>query len=255
MPGLVVVNADDWGLDAHTTDSILTCFESSSISSTTAMIWMEDSDRAAALGRERGLAAGLHLNLDTPFTDSKVPTSVRRAHERVVPWFASHPRHLATYNASRKFQRDVDASIASQLESFRTEYDREPTHIDGHHQVHVAWNVVTSRALPPDIAVRTTHSRSVRRHRIPDRAIRWCHTAWLRHRFRTTDFLFDIRQIHPDLGGTRARELDAARSATIEVMTHPGVEDEYRVLQSGPWHSFLTSIRLGSFSDLPRHRP
>jgi hypothetical protein len=40
--GLLIINADDWGRDAHTTDNILDCALRGTISSVSAMLFMED---------------------------------------------------------------------------------------------------------------------------------------------------------------------------------------------------------------------
>src|SRR2546425_11816891 len=68
--GLLIVNADDWGRDPRTTGRILDCALWGAVSSVSAMVFMEDSERAAALARERRIEAGLHLNLTTPFSAS-----------------------------------------------------------------------------------------------------------------------------------------------------------------------------------------
>jgi predicted glycoside hydrolase/deacetylase ChbG (UPF0249 family) len=65
--GALIINADDWGRSRETTDRTLECWERGSISSVSAMVFMEDSVRAAALARERGIDTGLHLNFTTPF--------------------------------------------------------------------------------------------------------------------------------------------------------------------------------------------
>ena len=42
-----MINADDWGRDARTTDRILECFQHGVLSSASGMVFMEDSERAA----------------------------------------------------------------------------------------------------------------------------------------------------------------------------------------------------------------
>ena len=56
--GRLVINADDWGRTRDTTDRTLECHERGSVSSVSAMVFMEDSERAAALARERDMDAG-----------------------------------------------------------------------------------------------------------------------------------------------------------------------------------------------------
>ena len=58
--GALVINADDWGRDRDTTDHTLECIRAGSVSSVSAMVFMEDSEGAAARAREQGIDAGLH---------------------------------------------------------------------------------------------------------------------------------------------------------------------------------------------------
>ena len=135
---MLIINADDWGYDAHTTTRALTCVERGSISSVSAMVFMEDSERAAAVARDRGIDAGLHLNLDTPF--SKVPMTaatwrntkpgsrvsfIVRSHARFSTpgWFAHsnmscHPNWLST-NVCTARHRDgsTDTTICTWLQT------------------------------------------------------------------------------------------------------------------------------------------
>jgi hypothetical protein len=86
----------------------------------------------------------------------------------------------------------------------------------------------------------------------PSRAVRRARNALIARRFRTTDWLFDLRELHPRLGGMRLEDkLGLARSQSVEVMTHPAVGDEYELLVSEDWRSAVAGLRQGSFSDLP----
>jgi hypothetical protein len=51
VSGLLIVNADDWGGSEATTDAILATFEAGRITSTSGMVHMPDSDRAAEIAR------------------------------------------------------------------------------------------------------------------------------------------------------------------------------------------------------------
>ena len=57
--GALVINADDWGRDRDTTDHTLECIRAGSVSSVSAMVFMEDSEGAAARAREQGI--GRHV--------------------------------------------------------------------------------------------------------------------------------------------------------------------------------------------------
>jgi predicted glycoside hydrolase/deacetylase ChbG (UPF0249 family) len=251
--GFVIVNADEWGLSGLVTDAILDCLQAGAITSISAMVWMPDSERAASLAREQSVPSGLHLNLDAGFADAGAPRSVRSAQERVIPWFTSPRRHhIGSFNASPAFRRSLDTSIESQLEEFRLRYGRDPTHVDGHHHVHLAWNVLTSRAIPDGMAMRTT--RRMDAASVPLRALRSLREGWLRHRFRSTDYFYDLRWLALANGRPGSANLDLLRrtgSHTVEVMAHPVAQDELGVLRSETWSALIGSVPTGSFADLP----
>src|SRR2546426_10477618 len=47
--GLLIMNADDWGRDRQTTDRTFECVLRGTVSSVSAMVFMEDSERAATI--------------------------------------------------------------------------------------------------------------------------------------------------------------------------------------------------------------
>src|SRR3954453_13590156 len=152
--GLLIVNADDWGYDAPTTDATVACFESETITSATGMVWMADSERAAAIAAERDLPIGLHVNLNEGFTGHGVPEPVRARQARVVHWFRRFRLRRWVYDPTMR--GEIDNCIADQLERFRELYGREPTHFDGHRHVQVSPNVFLSSALPRGASLRNT---------------------------------------------------------------------------------------------------
>ena len=246
MLALVIVNADDLGMTVDVTDRILACFSAQAISSASLMVCMDDSSRAAALSREASLPIGLHLNLDEPFAGD-VPVVVRNAHDRVRSWFASRPRLLSSFNLSRSFHHDLRASISAQLDEFRRLVGCDPTHIDSHHHVHMSWDVLCSSALPAKTPLRSTRWVDAKPRL---RILRSGRTWWIRRRFISTDLFFDLRHISPALGGTESLVSTSAPATTIEVMAHPGMLDEFAVLNSPWWREVTGGLPLGSFADL-----
>lgn len=71
--GALIVNADDWGRDLETTDRTLDCILRGAVSSVSAMVFMQDSERAAILALQRGVDAGLHLNFTSRFSAPQCP--------------------------------------------------------------------------------------------------------------------------------------------------------------------------------------
>src|SRR5271157_4739744 len=72
--GLLIINADDWGRDRETTERTFECILRGAVSSVSAMVFMGDSERAAAIAKENAIHAGLHLNFTTPFSAPDCPT-------------------------------------------------------------------------------------------------------------------------------------------------------------------------------------
>lgn len=244
--GLLVINADDWGAHAATTDAILNCFRAGRVSSATAMVFMEDSERAAAIGRRAGLPIGLHLNLTQPFAGAAVPEALRASQQRLT----RHFRHirLMRWVYDPRIRGAVERCIADQLDAFEIAYGSAPTHLDGHNHVHICPNVLLSRTASRVRAVRTTHSCSAR---TPAAVARGLRRRAIRRRFLSTDHLFALSAVHPALGGHGLEPmLELARRGSVELMVHPSRTDEYEVLMSDPWRRAIATVRLGSFADL-----
>jgi predicted glycoside hydrolase/deacetylase ChbG (UPF0249 family) len=244
---LVIVNADDWGLECETTDSIAACYRAARVSSATAMVHMRDSARAAQVARAIGIPLGLHLNLIEPFDDPATPDEVRRRHARAVEYYARS--RVAAWIYDPRVRGLLEACIEDQLREFRRLYGCDPTHVDGHRHIHTAPTVVRSRALSPVGRLRPSFVFDRSEKPRTKRAVRWLINKMIARRFTIPDRFLDIRQIYPALGasGPVRRSLPEGQ---IEVMVHPARRDEWRVLMSDTWGDALLGRRLGSYADL-----
>lgn len=245
--GLLIINADDWGAHAATTDAILRCFAAGAVTSASAMVFMEDSVRAARLAGREALSVGLHLNLTQPFADPATSPAVRERQLRLTARFRRTRLMRCLYDPS--IRAAVDRCVADQLDGFRALYEEGPTHLDGHQQVHVCPNVLLSRAARGVKRARTTHSWFGRSPLAAARAVR---RAAIGRLFRTPDDLFALSAIHPALGGAGLeRVLALARTRAVEIMVHPARPEELEVLLSPRWRRMLDDAPLGSFAALP----
>jgi predicted glycoside hydrolase/deacetylase ChbG (UPF0249 family) len=248
-PGLLIVNADDWGYDAATTDAIADCFQSGGLTSATAMVFMQDSDRAAERSRRLpGLGVGLHLNLVEEYSDPGTPPAVRDRQRRFVEYFRLLRLRRWTYDP--RTRDEVCRVVADQFRRFHELYGRPPTHLDGHHHCHLAASVLLSPAVPRGMKIRNALSDLNGRTPVTA-ALRRARHRVLTRRYTTTDYFFSVRSVWPplDSGGAPWR-LELARSASVEVMVHPAFPDEYPELASERWRATLGQARLGSFADL-----
>lgn len=247
--GLLIVNADDLGLSPADTDAILECFGAGAITSATAMVWMKDSERAAALAREAALPVGLHLNLIEPFSAPGVPADVAGTQRRVIERLRS--KRPGVYLYHRAWRGDFERCIADQLARFIELYGRAPTHVDGHQHMHLVANALFSRALARVPRVRGPVARTASESAAVKRGLRSLLHQALRLRFHTTDICLSIRGLVPSLGGSDLEaKLGFSEGESVEVMVHPGWPDELEVLRSAAWREQIARCRLGAFDAL-----
>src|SRR5216683_5350061 len=142
----LIVNADDWGRDHETTERIFECIRRGTVSSVSAMVFMEDSERAAALAMERGVDAGLHLNFTTPFSARQCPPSLAGRQQDLARYLLRY--RLAQVVFHPGLMRSFEYVLAIQLDEFRRLYGAAPDRLDGHHHMHLCANVLFGRLLP-----------------------------------------------------------------------------------------------------------
>lgn len=247
---LLIVNADDWGWNRGATDKTVECLEASRVTSVTALVYMADSDRAAAIARERGLRVGLHLNLTDAFTDPNTPPEVSATQRRVVDRLAGSGLRLRRWIYDPAMRTDVARSIHDQFERFEALYGGPPTHVDGHNHVHVCPTVGRSLARAGNFKVRNALN-AYPSSKSPMAFARAARRRLSLGRRPTTRYFFCITELHArysaeDIGA----KLGLARRASVEVMAHPGFEQEYERLMSDRWWSWTSGLKRGSYADL-----
>ena len=134
--GLLILNADDWGRDRETTDRTLECIVRGSISSVSAMVNMADSARAAAIARDRGIDAGLHLNFTTPFSAPNCPARLRECLGELAQCLLRHRISQVWFYPT--LMQSFQYVVAAQLDEFCRLYGAPPGRIDGHHHMHLS---------------------------------------------------------------------------------------------------------------------
>jgi predicted glycoside hydrolase/deacetylase ChbG (UPF0249 family) len=256
VSGLLVVNADDWGGSEATTDAILRTFEAGRITSTSGMVYMPDSDRAAELAGRAGLPVGLHINLTEPFTDPRTPQPVRDRQRRVAGRLGGagrdgHPgtAQLRKWLYDPTIKADVDRAITDQIERFEALYGRAPTHFDGHNYVDLCPNVFLSRSIPAGASMRNSLD-CYPLERSAMGVIRALRQRLRSRRLHSTRYLLHIANLRLGEGETTDPRLRLARCAPVEVMGHPDDEVELAAFMSPAWQRVLGEYRLGSFADL-----
>jgi hypothetical protein len=256
VSGLLVVNADDWGGSEATTDAILRTFEAGRVTSTTGLVYMPDSDRAAEIARRAKLPVGLHLNLTQPFSDPATPATVRERQHRVAERLAGsgpdgHPgaAPLRKWLYDPRIRIEVDLAIADQLERFRALYGQMPTHFDGHNYVDVCPNVFLSRSIPRGSKMRNSLGRFPL-ERSPMALLRAMRQVLRSSRFTSTRYVLHIAALDLPAHGPLDPKLRLADEGAVEVISHPDDEREHAILMSDGWERALAEHRLGSFADV-----
>ena len=229
----VILQADDFGRDAPTTDAVLRCIEHGTITSATLMTNMPGTE--AALGLARGLgrrvSVGVHLNLceGRPLTSAR--TLVSRS-----GWFRSRATVLRQAAAARLDSDALEAEMVAQVRRAR-DAGVEISHLDSHKHLHVVPGISA-------IVARVARRFEIGHVRCPARlglaggagsstwanvlcrtlAARIARRSFTAAGLRSPDAFVDLRQLvtrSPHLDARRVRRLFAGGNRCIEVMCHP----------------------------------
>jgi hypothetical protein len=246
-PGSLIINADDWGKDRQNTDRIHECVLHRTVSSVSAMVFMEDSERAASIARENGMDVGLHLNLTAPFTGSGVPAQLNEDHSRIVRYLRGNWLAQAIYHPG--LANSFEYVVAKQVEEFRRIYGAAPERIDGHHHMHLCANVVLGRLLPAWTITRRNFSYKRGEGSLLKRWYRGAIDRILAKRHRLTDFFYALQPLRPE---NRLKDIfSLAREFAVEVETHPINEDEFRFLTDGKIQAQAGECPIAQRYDIP----
>ena len=243
---MLIVNADDLGRDCSATDTTLSCFANGRISSTSAMVFMLDSERAARLALASGIDVGLHINLSEPFTAPNIQTELRSQHVAICRFLKLSKYALLLYHP---VLRDAFRNVFdSQYREFIRLYGREPSHFDGHQHMHLSSNILFQRLIPTGAKVRRSFSFQPGEKNFLNRWYRAAVDRSLQARHRLTDYFFSLAH-YLDMERLE-RIFILAVEKNVELMTHPKIPGEFRFLMSAPYAKALEDVQLGGFSAL-----
>jgi len=215
--GALIINADDWGRDRDTTESILECARRRTISSASAMVFMEDSERGAALAKEYDVDVGLHLNFTSPFTAPDCPPELKGRQSKLAAYLGRHPLARIVFHPG--LREDFAYVVAAQMDEYRRIYGVTPRRIDGHHHQHLCANVLFGGLLPPDALARRNFSFRSGEKGVVNRFYRKTMDRWLSREHRLVDGLYSLLPLQPV---SRLQQIVAlARYQIVELETHP----------------------------------
>jgi chitin disaccharide deacetylase len=243
---MLIINADDWGRNKTTTDNSLVCFKNGRITSVSAMVFMEDSQRSAELALEHGLDAGLHLNFTSKFDQNITSSKLLECQQRITAFLQKNKYCFLFYNPI--LRGEFHYIFSAQYEEYIRLYHKKPTHIDGHHHMHLCTNVLLQRLIPSGSKVRRNFSFTLGEKRMINRLYRSFVDRWLQRRYQCTDFFFSIEPMHKSDRLRGIVELSLVHN--VELMVHPEKQDEYRYLLSTEYMEIIRNKKIGSFRTL-----
>jgi predicted glycoside hydrolase/deacetylase ChbG (UPF0249 family) len=194
------------------------------------MVFMADSERAAATARAQGIDAGLHLNFTTPFSAAAGETQLVEHQQRLCRYLRLHRFAPAIFHPG--LTRSFESVVTAQLEEYRRLYGADADRIDGHHHMHLCANVVLGNLLPFGTVVRKNFSFRAGEKALGNRLYRQLVDSVLRRRHDLVDFLFALPPLE-SAPERLPRIFALARKFAVEVETHPVDPDEYRFLMDG----------------------
>lgn len=278
-PRLLVVNADDFGLNSFATDGILECHVAGSVSSTTLMVNAPDAERAVQLALQHpNLGVGLHFNI-TWGAPVSLPEDVRSIVDTGGRFF-DRTTFLKRLAFGRISALHVRTELRAQLKRF-IDLGLRPTHVDSHQHVHgigKVFDVVATECLGASLPMRVpwvsknssgSVGRRLRRAILAGMVSRAA-KKW-EGQVRWNDALgsvFDLGGIGVPLGDDHyGRLLKSSAAGSLELMVHPVTsgdamegytrvgaigEAEWRYLRMGRLSEVArgAGFRMGTFSDL-----
>jgi predicted glycoside hydrolase/deacetylase ChbG (UPF0249 family) len=241
---MLIINADDLGRSSSETDAALKCHENGSVTSVSAMVFMADSERAAALAKESDLDVGLHLNFTERFTAGASPGLLADYHVRIVRFLTGNKYSQLLFNPF--LRQEFSYSYEAQAEEFVRLFGKPPSHVDGHHHMHLCSNLLLSKVIPGGTKMRRNFSFWPGEKSRLNRGYRGLVDSWLARRYRLTDYFFDLTYC------IREKKLDRvatlAKSSNVEIMTHPIVEGEMEYLMSDECQVMMERLEMGGYA-------
>jgi len=208
------------------------------------MVFMGDSERAAELAKENKLDVGLHLNFTDRFTANHYASRLAIHHEKIIAFLRRNKYAQLLYNPF--LRKEFAYSCKAQIDEFTGLYGTLPSHIDGHHHMHLCANMLLSKVIPRGIKMRRNFSFWPGEKGPLNRAYRAFVDRRLAGRYYIPDYLFDLSQCIE--AKTLGRVTVLAKSSNVELMTHPVTHAEAEYLMSDEFRELLQPLDVGSYA-------
>ncbi|MEO5925031.1 MAG: ChbG/HpnK family deacetylase [Bryobacteraceae bacterium] len=243
--GSLIINADDWGRDRDTTDRTLECVQQGSVSSVSAMVFMEDSERAADIALTSAVDAGIHLNFTAPYTGKDCSGKGVEHHQAVCTFLRRHAMARLLFHPGLK--DSFEYVVSQQMDEYCRLYRKPPQRVDGHHHQHLCSNVLLQKLLPQGAIVRRNFVFAPGEKSLVNRFYRSMIDKSLAKRHQLVDYLFAL-----PLPEIRLREIVAlSKDHVVELETHPINSAEYELLTNGTMFGLAGDTGIASRFAMP----
>jgi predicted glycoside hydrolase/deacetylase ChbG (UPF0249 family) len=136
----------------------------------------------------------------------------------------------------------------AQAAEFARLFEKSPSHIDGHHHMHLCANLLFRNTFPAGTKLRRNFSFWPGEKSLSNRTYRRLVDRWLARRYRLADYFFDLTQCIQ--GKKLDRVVALAKSSNVELMTHPTMNGEGEYLMSDKFEVILQSVETGGYARL-----
>jgi chitin disaccharide deacetylase len=208
------------------------------------MVFMQDSSGPRSSQKIKEMDGRLHFNFSEEFTDGRCPRRLGDNQGRIVRFLRRNSYSQLLYNPS--LRRAFFYSYHAQMEEFIRLFGKQPSHIDGHHHMHLCANLLLSKSIPAGMRLRRNFSFWPGEKGFLNRAYRGLVDRWLARRYRLADYFFDLTQC---IEGKKLDRVAAlAKSSNVELMTHPTVSAEKAFLMSDEFQVILQHLEIGGYA-------
>lgn len=231
----ILIIADDLGIDSLTNERITDCYEKGLISSTSVMVTMPGFEEAVQWYKRQSLEPklGIHLDLDG---GKPVSDAFRTAYGDKKLFYPG-----GRLTADRKYleilEQELDAQIQKLINSGIALH-----HIDSHHHKHTNWPVAK-------IVVRLAKKFGGVRIRVAGNVL--YPSAFHKQVYRSLLNNYFKKHSNPQNHIPNFARLEkfmavnpSINGDSIELMTHPGMEQDYKLLNSQAFLDFLKAYSL-----------
>lgn len=135
MPRQLIINADDLGIDPARSHGIFQTMEFGSVSSATLLTGMAESQRSILHAKHEDLPVGLHFNISEGSPICKQEDVATLVNRDGFFWGKSETRQELDDGRIKK--EHIERELRAQMEWFIDHRGQSPTHVDGHHHLHV----------------------------------------------------------------------------------------------------------------------